>query len=214
MASRTKREINANSLYATRRHPFILPLLISGNLKNGLAMPKNPYFDPSHVSELPLGAKRWFFQKSGHFEWKIGPKSLPDQLWSQISRHPGLGWGRVIHRWKGMLGGYKNMVRTHGSARLNLVATAQNIKIRPKMAIFWLFGSFFGGTGARLGGYDTPLEPSWLGQSENVKKSRNRPPPQDARARNVQKWAILVRAPTSGPNFSAVWARLGLPFGG
>ena len=30
----------------------------SGNLKNGLAMPKNPYFDPSHFSLLPLGAKR------------------------------------------------------------------------------------------------------------------------------------------------------------
>ena len=30
----------------------------SENLKNGLAMHKNPYFDPSHVSELPLGAKR------------------------------------------------------------------------------------------------------------------------------------------------------------
>ena len=54
----TKKEINTNSLYATRRHPFILPLLISGNLKNGLAMPKNPYFDPSHISEVPLGAKR------------------------------------------------------------------------------------------------------------------------------------------------------------
>ena len=33
----------------------------SGNLKNGLAMPKNPYFDPSHVYLLPLGAKWWYF---------------------------------------------------------------------------------------------------------------------------------------------------------
>ena len=29
----------------------------SGNLKNGLAMPQNPYFDPSHISELPLGGE-------------------------------------------------------------------------------------------------------------------------------------------------------------
>ena len=33
----------------------------SGNLKNGLGMPKNPYFDPSHVYLLPLGAKWWYF---------------------------------------------------------------------------------------------------------------------------------------------------------
>ena len=30
----------------------------SENIRNGLAMPKNPYFDPSHISELSLGAKR------------------------------------------------------------------------------------------------------------------------------------------------------------
>ena len=30
----------------------------SENIRNGLAMPKNPYFDPSHISEVPLGTKR------------------------------------------------------------------------------------------------------------------------------------------------------------
>ena len=82
------------------------------------------------------------------------------------------------------------------------------------MAIFGLLGPFLGGFPTGLGGHHTPTERSQLVLQEYVKK---RPNPSHSRGfgpKNLISGPILVRAPPLGPNISAVWARIGLIFGG
>ena len=42
-------------------------------------------------------------------KWLFEVLTNSTQLWGPFGGVPGLGWGSMIHRWNGILGGYKNM---------------------------------------------------------------------------------------------------------
>ena len=62
-----------------------------------------------------------------------------------------LGWGSVIHRWNRMVAGYQNMQEKIGPAGVPGALEPETRKKPSKMAIFGLWGPFWGGSRTGLG---------------------------------------------------------------